>query len=448
MSNPSDSRRSGSVVLFTNGDTSYEFFRDLGQGRVGERILLAQTRTGQRLGSCVVLKCVPVPQVANLTEKYRRTRARLEEEVRLAQYLQHPRIARVRGLFEMEYGLCVAMENVEGLTLNTLLSVAQACGRYFSEAFTLYVGAEVAAALDYAHTRTDDAGVPLRIVNRDVNPARIRMSPHGEVRLTDFGVALSHLAGRLATSLPRPQGEVLYAAPEMLLGEVVDARADLFSLGLTLLEFATGRHLYDPGHLRIEDVEARLSKEEREQALAASVASMVTELPPFAEDAIWCAMAYRSEDVERAAEGLPVPLRDIIHTLLRRNPAERFATASEVETVMRARLAQLGAYTGEDAVREVQRALVEAGDRLRDFDLPDDEGGITPPMIEDAHADELSTETEPPSEPRKAIASTRHPDEVTTAPGGGPHRSSKQTPRKDGCPVEGEGGCRGAEEGR
>lgn len=108
----------------------------------------------------------------------------------------------------MEYGLCVEMENVEGLTFNTLLTVAQARGRYFSEAFILYVGAEVAAALDYAHTRTDDAGLPLGIVNRDVNPARIRLDPHGQVRLTDFGVALSRLAGRLASSLLRPQGEV------------------------------------------------------------------------------------------------------------------------------------------------------------------------------------------------------------------------------------------------
>ena len=55
--------------------------------------------------------------------------------------------------------------------------------------------------------------------------------------------------------------------------------------------------------------------------LAASVASMVTELPPFTEDAIWCAMAHRSEDMEYAVEGGPVPLRDILHTLLRRNPA-------------------------------------------------------------------------------------------------------------------------------
>ena len=254
------------------------------------------------------------------------------------------------------------------------------------------------------------------------------MGPHGEVRLTDFGVALSRLAGRLATSLPRPQGEVLYAAPEMLLGEVVDARADLFSLGLTLLELATGRHLYDPGHLSIEEVEARLSKEEREMALAASVASMVTELPPFAEDAIWCAMAYHAEDVERAAEGLPVPLRDILHTLLRRNPAERFATAAELETVMRARLAQLGPYTVEDAVNEVQRALVEAGDRLWDFEVPEDEGGITMPVIETASADKFSTRTDPPTGEQTMVASPRHPDEVTTVPGGGPRRSSKRQP--------------------
>ncbi|WP_324291349.1 protein kinase domain-containing protein [Corallococcus sp. bb12-1] len=104
---------------------------------------------------------------------------------------------------------------------------------------------EVAAALDCAHTRTDEAGLPLGIVNRDVNPGHIRLGPRGEVRMTDFGVALSRLTGRVATSFPRPQGEVLYVAPEALMGDAVDARADLFSLGLTLLEFVTGRHLYD-----------------------------------------------------------------------------------------------------------------------------------------------------------------------------------------------------------
>jgi len=137
-------------------------------------------------------------------------------------------------------------------------------------------------------------------------------------------------------------------------------------------------------------------------------------------------MAYRAEDVERAAEGLPVPLRDILHTLLRRNPAERFATAAELETVMRARLAQLGPYTGEDAVKEVQRALVAAGERLWALEVPEDEGGITPPVTEAVSEEERSTTTEPSSGSRTATPSTRHQDEVTTAPG----NNGQRQPRK------------------
>ena len=96
--------------------------------------------------------------------------------------------------------------------------------------------------------------------------------------------------------------------------------------------------------------------------LAASVASMVTEPPPFAEDAIWCAMAYRSEDIERAVEGGPVPLRDILHTLLRRNPAKRFATAAELEHVMRARLAATeDASGGEPSTETASPGAARAG---------------------------------------------------------------------------------------
>lgn len=428
MAHPSDLPPASGVVLFTQGDTSYEFFRDLGPGRVGERILLALTRTSQGLGDCVLLKCISLPHGSDLTEGFQRTRARLEEEVRLAQYLQHPRIARVHGLVEMTYGLCVVMENMEGLSLNTLLSVAQARGRYFSESFILYVGAEVAAALDHAHTRTDEAGVPLGIVNRDVNPGRIRLGPRGEVRMTDFGMALSRLTGRVATSFPRAQGEVLYAAPEALMGEAVDARTDLFALGLTLLEFATGRHLYDPGHLLADNVEARLSQAEREKVFAAWVASLGMDLPPFAEDIIRCAMAFRSEDVERAAEGLSVPLRDILHTLLRHDPTERFATAVELERVLRARLAQLPPYSSEDALKEVQQALAEADRQLWDIDVPEDEGGIAVPIFDTPNPDEIPTEPASHGKSSRLAKTKRLPDEVTTAPGGGPHRAGRRQP--------------------
>jgi serine/threonine protein kinase len=150
MAHSADTPTAPSGILFTRGDTAYEFFFDRGKGRHGERLLVARPRTPEGLQAQVVLKCVSLPEGGEATGEYQHARMRLEEEVRLARYLQHPGIARVHDLFEMKHGLCVVMESVEGLTLDTLLAVAQARGRYFSESFVLYVGAETAAALAYA----------------------------------------------------------------------------------------------------------------------------------------------------------------------------------------------------------------------------------------------------------------------------------------------------------
>jgi len=415
MSNEKDPRPAEGAVLFCNGDTAYEFFQDLGLGRNGERLMLAQPRTPSGAQGKVLLKCVALPD-AKFLEKCPRARARLEEETRLAQFLQHPNIARVHGLFEMKYGLCAVMECVEGFSLDALLTIAQTRGGYFSESFVLYVFAEVAAALAYAHSRTDDAGMPLGIVNRDINPARIRVRPNGAVALTDFGLAFSRLAGRVATSLPRPRGDVLYASPEALLGESVDARGDLFSLGLTMLEFATGRHLYDPADLKISEAESRLSSAEHQRVLHASITNMETGQPLYVEDAIWCAMVYRAQDIGRAAFGVSKQLRALFYKLLRRRPAERFQSAAELEAAARARLGQLGPYGAADAVNEVQQALFEAGEALEELNLLDDEGGFVPADWL-AHPDTIETR------PERCIS-----DELTTEPGASVRRDAKAPP--------------------
>lgn len=415
MSHVDDPRPTGGAVLFQAGDTAYEFLQALGTGRNGERVMLARSRTPAGYQGKVVLKCVVLPE-RRFAEVYPRARARLEEEVRLAHLLQHPNIARVHGLFEMRYGLCAVLECVEGFSLDALLSIAQARGRYFSEAFVLYVFAEVAAALAYAHSRTDDAGAPLGIVNRDINPSCIRLRPGGSVALTDFGVAFSRLAGRIATSLPRPRGEVLYAPPEAFLGTHVDARGDLFSLGLTMLEFATGRHLYDPADLRIPEAELHLTQEEHRRVLDASIMAMETGLPSFMEDALWCAMAYRPRDLARATAGVSQPLRAILHKLLRRRPSDRFESAAELESALRARLAELEPFGPADAVKEIQQALLDAGEALEELDLLDDEGGFVPADWRE-HPDHV--ETQPGS---------RISDELTTEPGAGARRAEKAPP--------------------
>jgi eukaryotic-like serine/threonine-protein kinase len=179
-----------------------------------------------------------------------------------------------------------------------------------------------------------------------------------------------------------------------------------------------------------DGAEARLSREEREKVLAASVASLGLTLPPFAEDIIRCAMSYRSVDVERAAQGLSVPLRDILHTLLRPEPSERFATASELEGLLRARLARLPPYSGEDAVREVQQALVEAENPLWDIDVRDDEGGIAVPILDMPHPDKVPTAPASRGGSRKRAPETRHADDVTTVPGPGARRAGSRPPTR------------------
>jgi serine/threonine-protein kinase len=125
-----------------------------------------------------------------------------------------------------------------------------------------------------------------------VNPARIFLRPDGTVRLTGFALARSLLPGRVATSLPRPQGDAYYGAPEALLGEPMDARSDLFALGLVLLEAVTCKGLYSISRLRRSDLEAALTPGMRPKVMAAHATATLAELPGHVEDSIRRAATY------------------------------------------------------------------------------------------------------------------------------------------------------------
>jgi serine/threonine-protein kinase len=180
------------------------------------------------------------------------------------------------------------------------------------------------------------------------------------VRLTDFALARSLLPGRVATSLPRPQGDAYYGAPEALLGEPMDARSDLFALGMVLLEAVTCKGLYSTPRLRPSDLEAALTPELREKVLAAHATATLAELPEHVDDFILRAATYTAQDVEQLTQEVFPPLRSVLRKLLQRRPEERYPSEAALEAELRKAIAALGApYGAAEAIAEARKLSVD-----------------------------------------------------------------------------------------
>jgi serine/threonine-protein kinase len=157
-------------------------------------------------------------------------------EAELGSLLHHPNIVQVLDVGRFGDTYFMALEFIEGVSLRELLKARGP----LPLAAVAYLGAELAAALDYVHHRTASDGTPLNLVHRDINPPNILLSRIGEVKLGDFGIArAAHHASLTLTG--RVVGKPEYMAPEQARDEPFDARADLFALGLTLYEALTGQ---------------------------------------------------------------------------------------------------------------------------------------------------------------------------------------------------------------
>jgi serine/threonine-protein kinase len=331
--------------------------RQLGSGLDGLQGYLALPHTHGMQGAPVVVSVLS--HRAPL-----RAHQRLEEEMRLVAVLSHPAIVRVHSLHKgPDFTRYLLSEYVTGSSLSQVVTFAALRGKPLSEAFGLYVAAQVADVLHHVHTRTDAQGQPLGILHRDITPDSILLDEQGTVRVQDFAFASSRLPEHLPTSPFLVRGGLGYAAPERLapgLASRVDARSDLFSLGMVLLEVLTHQHLYD-----LPEVEQAA----QEHALREPVR---TEPTLRAEEPSWVspgelarrATAFRPQDVERVTKGLSAPMRHVLSRLLCPNPIERYATAAQLcEALKECQAAQATDYGPQEALREVSRAEREAARR-------------------------------------------------------------------------------------
>lgn len=215
----------------------YEIRSPLGAGGMGEVYRSCDTR----LGRDVALKVLPEAFAAD-TERM----ARFEREAKVLASLNHPNIASVYGLEESDHRRALVMELVEGPTLAERIALGAIP---VDEA--LPIAKQVCEGLEYAHERG--------VVHRDLKPANVKLTPEGQVKILDFGLAKaldavdatasdpssSPTLTRMATHVGIILGTAAYMSPEQAKGKAADRRADVWAFGCLLYEMLTGKHAFD-----------------------------------------------------------------------------------------------------------------------------------------------------------------------------------------------------------
>jgi eukaryotic-like serine/threonine-protein kinase len=167
--------------------------------------------------------------------------AHFRQEASLGSRLTHQNIVQVLDFGRFGSTWFMAMEFVDGQSLRKILDTQPRHTLPLSA--IVYAAHELLVALDYLHSRLDDAGYPLNLVHRDFNPPNILVSRLGEVKVTDFGIAQA--ASNVAlTQAGIVKGKPGYLAPEQVTNSALDGRVDLFALGCTLHEMISGRGLF------------------------------------------------------------------------------------------------------------------------------------------------------------------------------------------------------------
>lgn len=165
-------------------------------------------------------------------------------EGRLASHLRHANVAQTYDLGKVDDVYFIAMELVTGRTLRDILRHAYEGNTRIPLPVTLHILNQICDALDYAHNLCNDSGTPLGIIHRDVSPSNIIVSDSGVVKLIDFGVAkASSTSLQMQTMTGVIKGKFSYIAPEYIAGQI-DARADLFAVGILAHELLTGNPLF------------------------------------------------------------------------------------------------------------------------------------------------------------------------------------------------------------
>jgi eukaryotic-like serine/threonine-protein kinase len=258
----------------------YEILSVLGAGGMGQ-VYRVRNIISNRVEAMKVL-------LPNFTAE-RDLAARFIAEIRTLASLDHPNIAQLHTAFQIDNQLVMMMEFVEGFTLDQRAKQ----GPIPADDIIGYA-LQILSALSYAHGRG--------VVHRDIKPANIMVTAHGIVKLMDFGIAKSRTENQL-TQPGTTMGSIYYMSPEQVRGNTVDGRSDLYSVGIMLYELLSGHRPFE-GDTTFGVLNQQLNSTPR---------------PPM--------------EVNPA---LSRQLNDLILKALQKDPAQRFQSADDFRSALRA----------------------------------------------------------------------------------------------------------------
>jgi serine/threonine protein kinase len=255
------------------------------------------------------------------------------DEARLCARLSHPNIVHTYDVGVDESGHLIAMEYLDGVSLHAATAKLGRNAGLFTFPLQAHALLEVVEGLRYAHELRDYDGRSLEIVHRDVTPHNIFVTYDGQVKLLDFGIAKAATSS-VKTATGVIKGKLTYMAPEQARGDPVDARADLYAVGVMLWEAATGRRRWPTGLT--------------EPALFTRLAT--GELP---------------EVPNVGARGFPAEIDGIIMRSLAPNPGDRYQTAAELRDELGAALRKMEPVSMRDLGTLLSSTFDEDRRRIR-----------------------------------------------------------------------------------
>ena len=216
----------------------YEVVAPLGEGGMA-KVFVAVVRGAEGFRRSFVVKRLRTEMSTNPEVV-----SQFIDEARLGASLVHSNIVPVFDFGRDAEGYYLAQEYILGRDVDAVITASkEKRGRALEPGIVQYLAQEGLKALGYAHTRANDAGKPMGLVHRDVSPNNLMVSARGEVKLLDFGIVKSDDRAT-KTQAGVVKGNLFFMSPEQARALPVDARSDLFSMGMLLVSALSGQTLY------------------------------------------------------------------------------------------------------------------------------------------------------------------------------------------------------------